>query len=329
MILFILISFALSATITFIVRNLALRYKIVNAPNKIVEQHKKPIAYLGGVAIFISISLNFGFLFFYDPEVLDPQLEHPLIKYVLGLLSFLVIGVIDDLRPFSPRVKLALQLLVAVVMTLWGIVLNLFGIPILDLFFSTFLIVLFVNAVNLTDVCDGLVATIIAFSLLILGIYFNGLNGIFFVLSAAYLGFLVFNSPQASIFMGDAGSHLSGFLLFSICHLLFKDLEPVNGWLMLFGLPALFILELVLLVYIRKKKGLKWWLGSPDHFSLRYQKIGVSRWKIDLVASFLNGGLLLFALIFKANEYHGWISGLILLFVLTFFWRRTVSIDMG
>jgi UDP-GlcNAc:undecaprenyl-phosphate GlcNAc-1-phosphate transferase len=56
-------------------------------------------------------------------------------------------------------------------------------------------------------------------------------------------------------------------------------------------LCAVFLLELILLIVIRWRKGIPFWLGSPDHFSLRLQAAGLSRWT-TLIVSWLASTLL-------------------------------------
>ena len=44
------------------------------------------------------------------------------------------------------------------------------------------------------------------------------------------------------------------------------------------------LFELCFLVAVRARKGLPWWRGSPDHFSLRLQAAGLSKWQTDALA---------------------------------------------
>src|SRR5207245_10489868 len=101
--------------------------------------------------------------------------------------------------------------------------------------------------------------------------------------AGASAGFLVFNCPPARIFLGDAGSHLLGFLL-AACTM--SSFPVAATWrhyaavLLLVGVP---LFELVFLTVTRIRKGLPWWRGSPDHFSLRLLAAGLSRLQADVV----------------------------------------------
>jgi UDP-GlcNAc:undecaprenyl-phosphate GlcNAc-1-phosphate transferase len=86
------------------------------------------------------------------------------------------------------------------------------------------------------------------------------------------------------VFLGDAGSHLLGFWLGALTMAAVHGRPAGAGaaevalWA---GVP---LFELVFLVVVRTRKGLRWWRGSPDHFSLRLQAAGLSRTATDAVA---------------------------------------------
>ena len=128
-----------------------------------------------------------------------------------------------------------------------------------------------VNAVNLTDVCDGLVAAVVAVSMVGLATIGGFASPLPLVVAAACLGFLVFNKPAASIYLGDAGSHLLGFLLAALTIEVIAGTRGILADLGAVLCSSVFIFELVFLVLVRRAKGLPWWRGSPDHFSLRMQ----------------------------------------------------------
>jgi UDP-GlcNAc:undecaprenyl-phosphate GlcNAc-1-phosphate transferase len=136
-----------------------------------------------------------------------------------------------------------------------------------------------------TDVCDGLVSGLSVIALLF--VFSRGSEITLPLIAAgALLGFLAFNRPPASIFLGDGGSLLLGFLV--AASLISNPLgnEPANWKLVAAGKLAVgvFLFEVALLVYARIRKGLPWWRGSPDHFSLRLQARGLTRWQTDALA---------------------------------------------
>lgn len=255
---------------TWLVRWLARRLGLVAKPNPIVPQHRTATAYLGGVGIGVGLGAS----------VVATQRAGSWPSFLWLAAGFLALGLYDDLRPLRPLQKLAGQLVLAAI----AAILNagrvaITGRPVVDAVLLVFWIVLMVNAVNVTDVCDGLVAGISVIACGFLGFWSPGLRPLAWGLAAANIGFLVFNRPPASIFMGDAGSHLLGFALATLS---FPLLGRWPDALMAGAAVGPFLFEVGFLVAVRTSRNLPWWRGSPDHFSLRMQAAGYSRWRTVL-----------------------------------------------
>jgi UDP-GlcNAc:undecaprenyl-phosphate GlcNAc-1-phosphate transferase len=266
---------------TRIARALALRLGFVNHPNPIIPQHTRRVAYLGGLGVLIGIAG--GLLFFCS-------LAAPACKMgsrwpiTIPAALFLALGVLDDRLRLSAKGKLALQLACAVVAVGVGLTRPFTGIALLDAVLSCLWIVLLVNAFNLTDVCDGLVAGLSVITFLFLAWLEPSVAVLAVAAAGACAGFLWLNFPPATIFLGDAGSHLLGFLAAALTLSMAPSLPAwpyVPVILLIMGVP---LFELVFLTFVRLRKGLAWWRGSPDHFSLRLQAAGLSRLQTDLVA---------------------------------------------
>jgi len=255
-----------SALATLGLRRVALHYSIVANPNPIVPQHQDPIAILGGLGV--AGGLLFG---------LVASGYWPGIAIFVGALGMLALGLIDDLKPFSPKRKIVIQSLVAISSVLLGLGSDLTGHILLDHPVAFILVLFWVNAVNLTDVCDGLVSSLVAISMIGIAAIGDFTDPLPLAVAAACLGFLVFNWPPASIYLGDAGSHLLGFLLAALTINGVAASQQVMTSLGIVACSSIFIFELVFLVLIRNSKGLPWWRGSPDHFSLRMQAGPFSR----------------------------------------------------
>ena len=269
MILLVICSAAAAAIAsTWVARSLALRLGFVSHPNPIVPQHTEPVAYLGGAGIAVAIVIA---------SLSGAKTIVPLFIWLPALL-FLALGVADDLRPFSAAKKLLLQSAVAMLAVILGFRADVSGIAILDAFAAFLWIIALVNAVNVTDVCDGLVAGVSVPLFLALALLNPARAPLALAVAGACVGFLFFNRPPATIFLGDGGSHLLGFLA--------ATLTPLSGR----SFPAallvmgVFLFELLFLVFVRTRKGLRWWLGSRDHFALRLQAAGLSKVQTDLVA---------------------------------------------
>lgn len=257
---------------TFYARVLALRIGIINHPNPLVTHHIKPVANLGGVGILLGIAI-----------ALSVVGEFPPLRISLGAIMVLALGLLDDLRPLSPTAKLIAQIAIAIVVVFLGMRMLVFGNAVLDGTLSALVMIILFNAFNFTDVSDGLVAMLSiigCFGLIILGAD----SGLALATAGAALGFMIFNKPDASIFLGDAGSHLLGFLAAVLI------LDPAYGslqyspnvWRLLgvflcFSLP---LFELAFLIVVRTYKNIPWYRGSPDHYSLRLQRTGFTKWGV-------------------------------------------------
>lgn len=211
-----------------------------------------------------------------------------LVALVVGAVAMLGIGAWDDRRELRPGVKFGLQAAVALGVALAGVRITLF-VP--SLAFSLAVTVAWIlavtNAMNLNDnmngLCTGLSATAaLAFSLVAArhGQYLVGTFG--FAVAGAFLGFLPFNFPRASAFLGDAGSHLAGYLLATMAILPHfysgRDgaARPVAVLLPLLVLWVPF-LDVAQVVVYRTLKGRPFWVGDTNHLSHRLSRTRLGR----------------------------------------------------
>lgn len=263
----------------------------MNFPNPIVPQHVKPTPYLGGLAVVMGAVIGLLMTEALNLSELEPvqtsPLQRPTAFLAGGGLGFLILGLLDDVVTLTPFVKLGSQFVLT--MTILGMNWTISGetesLSILAL--NTIWIVGIVNAVNFTDVCDGLVSGLCAIALGIFALTGSVHSDWALALAGATAGFLVFNFPPASIFLGDAGSHFLGFTLAALTMpgdlLVSGNLTAAHPF---FGLSllAVFVFELIFITRMRMNRGLKWWRGSPDHFSLRMQAAGFSKTKTIVIA---------------------------------------------
>src|SRR5271166_3979026 len=204
----VVLSFAGTLVLTPVVRALARRRGIVARP-KSDRWHKKPTALLGGGAIFIVVAaVNLALV------PLTPQAR---VVLCAGAFLFLV-GLIDDFFNLKPYQKLSGQIMGAAAVVWCGLTLPWTGSPPVNMAITLFWLIGITNAVNLLDNMDGLAAGIAAIASTFLALNFLG-NAqaaealMLAVFGAGLLGFLVYNSNPASIFMGDCGSMFIGFFL--------------------------------------------------------------------------------------------------------------------
>lgn len=254
-----------SLIITGVIIFISKKTGFVNQPNPIVETHKVPVPYGGGIAIGLTIiimMLNF-----------DPPAEA--YKLFLLIVPVLIAGVIDDSFKLSPLNKLICEIVSILPFTIIN-----FNLSVIYIFLTLLTILILQNAWNLIDVMDGLTSGISVIIFLSTGIIvlLNRGPGIYsllsFVTAISILGFRWWNKYPARIFLGDTGSLLLGTLFgFILTGIFIKD-ELTSGFILLLGGIPLF--EMFFLIIVRTKKGIAFYKGSPDHFALRLLNRGIT-----------------------------------------------------
>ncbi len=269
-----LVSFGLAVVLTPLVRMAVRRFGFVAKP-KIDRWHKKPTAMMGGVAIWASVILTY--------LVFIPHNGQSWV--VVGSASFLfLVGVVDDWLHIKPYQKLIGQVIGAAIVVNYGLVLPWTRSLPANMVITIFWLVSITNAVNLLDNMDGLATGIAAIASGFLTLNFITSNQttdalMLAVFAAALLGFLIYNSNPASIFMGDSGSMFIGFFLAS------SALTNVAGGRSRSFVPVLAVPILVLFIPIfdttfvtilRKLSGRAASQGGRDHTSHRLVALGLS-----------------------------------------------------
>jgi UDP-GlcNAc:undecaprenyl-phosphate GlcNAc-1-phosphate transferase len=215
------VSFALSLILTPIFRDIFKSYRVVDQPDGGRKIHKYAIPRVGGMAI----ALSYVGCFFVVPLLSKNPFEDKLALVWNVLPAFGVIfavGVIDDLFGLKPWQKLFGQVAAAGLAYWAGVrVVDVVGIH-AESWWSLPVTILWLltctNAFNLVDGMDGLAAGVGLFATLtiFLAAILHGntpLAMATFPLAGCLLGFLCYNFNPATIFLGDSGSLLIGFIL--------------------------------------------------------------------------------------------------------------------
>lgn len=263
-------------------RAVAPRVGMVSHPNPLVPQHTRTVAYLGGVGVAGGMAAALWAAWLAGALPATGGLSGAALAG--GGAAFLLLGLADDARPFAPGAKLALQAAAAGLAVALGLRLFPPAPAAADALLTVAWLLLMVNAVNVTDVCDGLVAGIAALTLAVVAAFVPGLRELAMVGAGACAGFLWFNYPPASIYLGDAGSHLLGFVLAVAAARGAQNPSAATTLASMLLLAGVVLFEVVLLVRARGRRGIAWWRGSPDHFSLRLLARGWSRARTDAAA---------------------------------------------
>lgn len=263
--------------------------------------HESPIPLLGGVAICLAMisTVLFGFIAVNSihKDVVSPHVIQTLPgvtkvtarMFFIGLGAVLatLLGLYDDKFNMSAKAKFGGQFAVAAIAVTWGGVhISAFiNNEIITWCLSVFWIILIINAFNFFDNMDGLAVGIaaIAFSLFTISAamrdqYFVAALGA--VSAGSSVGFWFYNHSPASIFMGDSGSHLLGYMLAVMgCMVTYYKTESDSRFSILipFFILALPLFDLFAVTVIRLKKGKPFYIGDHNHISHRFLKMGMSR----------------------------------------------------
>jgi len=198
----------------------------------------------------------------------------------------------DDKHELKPLPKFGGQVVIALLVAWSGIRITIFIPSEIATYALTVLWILaLTNALNFLDnmngLCKGLVlvaAWSCAWAAAIQGQYL--VATLAFLICGALLGFVPFNFPHAKAFLGDAGSHLVGFLVAVLAILpnFYSEQTPhrlaVLSPLMILGIP---LYDLVTVIFIRWQRGQPFYVGDTNHISHRLTRRGLTRTQAVLV----------------------------------------------
>jgi UDP-GlcNAc:undecaprenyl-phosphate GlcNAc-1-phosphate transferase len=248
-----LISMFTTIVLIPIFMGLAVKLKALDVPNE-RKVHQIPTPKSGG------ISMTLGALV---PVLLWMPKNNFTLALLIGAWIIVLFGLIDDFMDIDYKIKFCGQLVAALIVVVYGglkiksmgaLLMPGYELPdFLAMPLTIFVIVGVTNAINLSDGLDGLAGGICMLSFLFIGylafVENNRAIAIFSIaLIGAIVGFLRYNTFPASIFMGDAGSQLLGFLLITTSLHLTQNsvqLSPILP-LLIIGLPVLDTLVVML-----------------------------------------------------------------------------------
>jgi UDP-GlcNAc:undecaprenyl-phosphate/decaprenyl-phosphate GlcNAc-1-phosphate transferase len=275
-----LVAFAVAALLTPPVARLARR---LGAMDDLKERGlaRSATPLLGGLAIFAGA--------FAAAVLFEPDNGRMRAIFAAAALITLV-GAVDDVVDLHPVAKLAGQIAAAVILVAGGVSVDNFTLPFVhhvDLQhfggpLTALGLVGLMNVVNFSDGVDGLAAGVCAisaaaFAVIAFDLQQNTAAVLAAIVCGAALGFLVFNFPPASIFMGDCGSQLLGLLLGAVIiegSLKTNALIALIGPLVVLAVP---FLDTGFVVAKRIKYGRPVYRGDSNHFHHRFHRIGFSQ----------------------------------------------------
>ena len=269
--------------------------------------HSGVIPRIGGIGIIISLlfTCSLGYVYF------NPSIEGDRAVVYLGVIGGAIgaflLGLIDDFRPLGAKLKLLIQILIALAAYQSGLSIDKITVPftqvsleigVFGLLITVGWFVAVMNLINLVDGLDGLaggIGLMLMLLLAYLGIQQNMLFSSILALGmiGAILGFLLHNFPPAKCYMGDSGAYLIGYMIAALSLLNSQKgavMAAMIGPAMALALP---IIDVVFALFRRGVMGLP--LFRPDRGHIHHQivRTGLSRRNTLLVLY----GISLFALI--------------------------------
>jgi UDP-GlcNAc:undecaprenyl-phosphate/decaprenyl-phosphate GlcNAc-1-phosphate transferase len=297
----------LSAVATGLMRRWAAKLGLVDQPGE-RKVHKEPTPLGGGIGIWLGVIVPLAaaqlavvwlagseerraFL----PTEIGVDWEAVLARsgqlwaVLLGGTVLAAMGLLDDLKPRSWKLRLAVQfcLAVAVVAPPGGTTATVFVGPYVGMALTVLWIMVLVNAFNFLDNMDGLssgVALIAAVIFAAVMLTSTGqprwlVGGVLLVLAGSVAGFLVFhNWPPAKIFMGDAGSCFLGWMLACLTVMgTFYESDLPSRHVILAPLCVLAVplYDFCSVVIIRLREGRSPFQPDKKHFSHRLVELGL------------------------------------------------------
>lgn len=239
---------------------------LFDIPDNIRKIHGAEIPSLGGIGIFVGYMVIAAFFIGKD--------GYPIIA--ASVILFFT-GIYDDIMNMRPSKKLLAQLIAASVPVVFADMRitslhGLAGIGELPYWVSVggtiFLCTFFINVFNFMDGIDGLACTLAILYTSVLGVMLattgnSHMACVALSLTGATLGLLYYNRAPARIYMGDTGSMLLGFMIFTLSVVYLKPIAntigsvpPTNDIMVLFSLVFLPVFDALRVFVIRATKGI-------------------------------------------------------------------------
>ena len=300
-------TFLLSAIVTIIVMpiliNLACKFKLVDMPNS-RKIHCDPIPRIGGIAMAFGAFL---------PIILWAPMNRFVIAVLLGSSVLVIFGLIDDLKNIGFKSKFIGQIIAALIIILYGglkiqslgglipgdyILPDWVSIPL-----TLLAVVAVTNAINLSDGLDGLAGGITLLTFLFIGylaylVKFQSFEVMALAMVGAIFGLLRYNTHPATVFMGDAGSQLLGFVAVTLTLAVTRrspQISPILS-LLIIGLP---IIDTISVMVQRMLEGRSPFKADKNHLHHKLMNLGLYHSESVILFYIIHAMLVCYAFIFR------------------------------
>jgi UDP-GlcNAc:undecaprenyl-phosphate GlcNAc-1-phosphate transferase len=305
------VAFLLAVLLTPVVSQAAWRAGVVDSSTEARRLHERPTPLLGGLAILAAIAI----------PALALGHDHGFWGIIAGAALMSMLGAFDDIRPLHPGAKLVGLILIASIPASLGITIDHITLPLIGPFnlgawqypITIIWIVAIANIVNFIDGLDGLAAGFCGIASLTFAILSASLGrvdaaAVSAIVAGAAFGFLIYNFNPATIFMGDSGSLMLGYLLAALSiQGVLKTAAAVSLVfpLMILALP---ILDTSFVILKRLKYRQPIYQADRWHFHHRLANVGLSQRRTAL---YLYGwcaslSVLALAIRFVPSHRNGW-----------------------
>lgn len=296
-IILIISAFLITLLLTYIVKEIAIRKSILDIPNE-RSSHILPTPRGGGIALAITWFIAISFLFIYG------RLDAILFYSLLCGLPIAITGVIDDIFTISPKMRLFIQVLSAIIaICLLG------GLKFIDTGFGLIQaklllsicavigLIWFTNLFNFLDGIDGYISSEVILIGIAIFIFYKLESPL--ILAIVTLGFLVWNWQPAKIFMGDVGSTLLGFSI-GIFSIYYQNVGTISIiiWIML---TSLFWFDATITLFRRWRNKEVLSKAHKKHAYQRIVQYGFSHQKTVIYSIIIN--LVILILVFFSIKY--------------------------
>ena len=293
-----LVALAISATLTPVAARVARRVGAVDLPRERgLAVRETPL--LGGLAILIAVLVASAIWMPAEiklPHIVDGRPGSGGTVYTWGVIAgaclITLVGAVDDARDLRPQWKLLGQIIAAVIAVKAGAVVKDITLPFVGgLQFpntggllTVIWLVALMNVVNFSDGVDGLAAGVcaidgIAFAIIAFDLHVAPAAILAALTAGAALGFLFHNFYPASVFMGDAGSNLLGYLLGVAAVIGSLKTQVVVALVVPLFILAVPFMDTGFVIAKRLKYRCKPWSADTNHFHHRLARIGFSQRK--------------------------------------------------
>ncbi len=293
--------FFASLIIAFVFTPLAIKIApkvgALDIPKDDRRMHTETMPRFGGIAIYIGSMFSIVF-FLYD------TIDRRMVGIAVAATLILIMGIIDDIRGLSAKIKLAGQILCACILFASSVRISFVSNPwgegiiefpwIISLLVTLLWIVGITNTINLIDGLDGLaagvsfIATIVIAYIAFINLRYE-IAMAFLALAGSCLGFLPWNFHPAKIFMGDGGALYLGFMIGSISVMSPMKSATVIATILPIFVLALPILDTALAIIRRVKNGRPIMEADKQHLHHKILNVGMGHKRTVLTLYCISG----------------------------------------